>query len=341
MQQQVVLAQQQVYADELATQNVLIQHYNLPPIGTRITADIPQISSAEPINGTIEGVEVDADGKFWVRVRADDGRLEPLSRIWRIQPAAQGDGTRVSPLRADDARDVVAAVEQNTHPNPIGPENPFLENDGRQSPQPKSGGMFRFLIPILIAAGLGYWAYSSWQDHLESKRIQQSVKAREQALKISIIEMASRVNAATDWTTNLAVTKSFRTSPVLTSELQKQWVTNRPIFFLGNIQDITINPDGTYQIIVGYNGSFERPMFLQNHIQINLRCPESVALPLIQAAKTRSLSAGVRADTAMTAVIDHIVTTSEKDSTGDTTAVLTGVGKCIDAMHFPESISWK
>ena len=130
VKQLVAHAQQQVHADELATQDVLIQHFNLPPIGSRITADIPQISSAEPRNGTIEGVEVDADGKCWVRVRADDGQIEPLSRVWRIQPAAQGDGIPVNHLRADDARDVVAAVQKNTHPKPTGPENAFLPQRG-------------------------------------------------------------------------------------------------------------------------------------------------------------------------------------------------------------------
>ena len=72
---------------------------------------------------------------------------------------------------------------------------------------------------------------------------------------------------------------------------------------------------------------------------MSLRCPESVAAPLIQAAKKEGASP-MGAITAVTAVIESIVTTRETDAKGEADTVMTGIGKCLDAMYLTERISW-
>ena len=72
---------------------------------------------------------------------------------------------------------------------------------------------------------------------------------------------------------------------------------------------------------------------------MSLRCPESVAVPLIQAAKKKSVSL-MGAITAVTAVIESIVTTRETNTKGEANTVMTGMGKCLDAMYLTERISW-
>ena len=154
-----------------------------------------------------------------------------------------------------------------------------------------------------------------------------------------MIEMASKANAITDWATTLADRKRLRNSQVLTAELQKQWLNGRPIFFLGNLKDIAINSDGTYQMDVEYNWLGGQPIFAQNDIRMSLRCPELIALPMVLAAKARP-SAILHSDTAVVAVIDHIVSTAESDASGEKTTALTGVGKCLAAMSLTERVSW-
>ena len=58
-----------------------------------------------------------------MRLRTDDGDEYLIGpNDGEIRPAAQGDGTKQNPLVAQDGRDVDAAVEQNTNPNPTGPQ---------------------------------------------------------------------------------------------------------------------------------------------------------------------------------------------------------------------------
>ena len=129
-------------------------------------------------------------------------------------------------------------------------------------------------------------------------------------------------------------------SPVLTAELQRLWVIRRPILFLGSIEDVAINQDDTYQVIVEHDWIGVKNLFLRNNIRVSLRCPEQVATPLIQAVKAKR-TPQLGADIAIAGVIERIVTTSEKDSDGETTTVLTGVGTCINAVYLTERIRWE
>lgn len=199
--------------------------------------------------------------------------------------------------------------------------------------------MARYLISLFVIVGLGYWAYSSWQDHIESDRAEKARDERTSQQKRNVSEMALKANAATDWLTNLADGGGYRSTTVLTAELQKQWLVGRPILFLGNIQDISINADSTYQIKIHHNFLSMSPMLLWNTLQLDVRCTESLTAPLLTANKTNR-SIGIDPDIAVLADIDHIVTSSEKGPRDEPTLVLTGVGKCVNAMHLKESITW-
>ncbi len=199
--------------------------------------------------------------------------------------------------------------------------------------------MYRYVIGFLIVVGLGYWAYSSWQNHIESEKKRIEQETQREVLKNAVAEMAGKDNAASNWAESLAGGKRSRRSTVLSAELQKLWLIKRPILFIGNIKDIALNEDGTYQVMVEYN---RRPRFLLNDIRINLRCPESIATKLIQAVTSERVHV-YAANAAVTGVIERIETTSERESDEDTTdtiTVLTGVGKCVNALYLTEQIYW-
>lgn len=197
----------------------------------------------------------------------------------------------------------------------------------------------RYMVGALVIAGIGYWGYSSWQDHVEFEQKRIAREAKRETLKSAVSQMASIANAVTDWPAHLASEKRTRRTPVLTAELQRLWVLERPILFLGNLEDVVINPDGTYRVIVQHNWLDSKYKFVGNTIRVALDCPESVAAPLLNAAKVqRRMILG--SDTAITGQIQRIVTTSHTDAEGDTTTVLTGFGKCFSGMHLDERISW-
>ncbi len=201
--------------------------------------------------------------------------------------------------------------------------------------------MRRLLFYGLLIALVGFIANWWWQDRIESERKQieetgsqqAEQEARQKAFMKLLNDMASQVNAVTDWATNLAGGDGSTISPVLTVDLQKQWIINRPILFLGELRDIAINQDGTYEILVEHN---VHPLFLRNSIRVSLRCSESVATNLIQAAKSNPTTRG--GDVAITGTIQRVVTTTESRSERRSITVLTGFGKCISAVYLTERL---
>ncbi len=329
----------------------LVDQHGLQPTGSRVTVDIPGIPLFQ---ATVEGIEEDLEsdlaGSYLVRLRTDDGELYIVGpNDGQIRPAAQGDGTKLNPLFAEGADDVYAAVPKDANPKSSRPKKTAHENGGHQQQHTKQGLVSRYVLQVILIAMLGSCAYFSWRDVFnhdnpdsvstrQAGDAQQAAEAQRRILKKSVVEMASKANAVTDWAANLADGRNVQSS-ILTAELHKQWVINRPILFLGNIQDIAINSDATYQVIVEHAPFSTANTIFFPDIRMNLRCPELVAVPLIQAAKKGSASL-IGANTAITAVIESVITTREINSKGDTSTVMTGLGKCLDAIYLTERISW-
>jgi hypothetical protein len=196
----------------------------------------------------------------------------------------------------------------------------------------------RYIVGTLLLAGFCYWGYSSWTNHVASEKARIVREARRDALKASVTQMASKVNAVTDWAVSLAGGNRTRNSLVLTAELQELWVIRRPILFVGNVEDIALSQDGTYQVIVEYNWRYQ-PRLAESNIRIAFDCHASAVMPLIKPLKEQRKPI-LSPDIAITGHIQRIVTTFQKDSEGETIKILTGVGQCLDAMYLDERISY-
>ena len=72
----------------------------------------------------------------------------------------------------------------------------------------------------------------------------------EQVTKVSVSEMATRTNAVSDWKENLSKGDSFRFEPILTVELERLWLQQRPILFVGAIKDIATHDQTQYVVMV-------------------------------------------------------------------------------------------
>ena len=196
--------------------------------------------------------------------------------------------------------------------------------------------MPRYLLAIAVLIGLGFWMYSARQDRTEQELQQKVLEQRQQALTVSVKAMASQADASTGWAARLAGGDKVRQSPILSAELQEVWVPHRSILFVGLVEDIVKNEDGSFQVKIAYD-SLGEYMFLGNSIRVNLRCPASVSTPLLTALKSHPRSM-VTPDIAAIATIESIVSTSERDSNGQATLVLTGNGSCNNTLYLPESL---
>lgn len=158
-------------------------------------------------------------------------------------------------------------------------------------------------------------------------------------IKSEIKSIALKHNASSDWGTRLANGARIRSSPILTAELQDLWSKSNPILFIGTVSDVARDESGETRINIDYGDLDQAQMFLETQLRVSLLCKSSIAEPFLAAAKSAT-SASLHSNIAVIAEIYNIIPTTERTPEGEPTGVLTGTGRCIDAIHIDTPIYW-
>jgi hypothetical protein len=193
----------------------------------------------------------------------------------------------------------------------------------------------RYLLGLIAVLGLAYICHYWWDAERVAKERQAARDARRQAQYESIIEMAKKANAITDWLESLASEKGLRASPIMTYELQRLWLVDRPVLFIGKIIDIVRNHDGTYQINVRQEKFGGPIIILHNEIRLILTCQESLAVKMTNSVRANKFSRPW-ADFAVIATIEKIERSIEKGDDESSVTVQSGIGRCVDALELTE-----
>ena len=198
--------------------------------------------------------------------------------------------------------------------------------------------LVRYFVPVAVFVGLGYMLWSSMENYQLRERVRrEAAAARASATKTEVLRMAARSSAVVDWPLRLAPDHSFRMSQVHTAELQSLWISQRPILFVGRIEDIARSTPGTSLITVTFDDMAQSHASVGTRLQLRVECPDDVVGPLFSSV-TRPAPLG--ADAALVARITGVEQSVSRGETGDLDRVLVGVGTCSDAMHLPDSLRW-
>lgn len=107
-------------------------------------------------------------------------------------------------------------------------------------------------------------------------------------------ELAKKHNAIDSWDNELCQGAPARMTPILTMELEKIWLTARPILFIGKITDIKIQDKANYRLIIDrdlyLSASLSRPV-LRTRLGVSLLCTKNIVDSFI-AANPDYLEAG-------------------------------------------------
>ena len=113
------------------------------------------------------------------------------------------------------------------------------------------------IIWIIVALVIGGYLVNSYLEN-EAKRDAERAKAKrvKQTIKSAVAEMVSRTGAVDDWDSRLSKGERFRFGSIFTVELEKLWLENHPILFIGNIKDIATYNESHYIVLIKRNFLF-------------------------------------------------------------------------------------
>jgi hypothetical protein len=150
--------------------------------------------------------------------------------------------------------------------------------DGRSAGRRK-GMLKRILIALLIIAIVAFCAYYLITHEFTSAAKKGETASRESQTQSVFAELVKKHNAIDSWDKELCQGEAARTTAILTMELEKLWLTDRPILFVGKILDIKTEDKDNYRLIVDrdmfWAAVLSRP-FLRTDLQLSVLCPKSL-----------------------------------------------------------------
>ncbi len=182
---------------------------------------------------------------------------------------------------------------------------------------------FLFIILILLAVTLIFYAVSrnrAYKAQIESEKTQ-----KEKNLIAAVENLKDRHNAF-DWAKELSNDRDDRFfKPVLTLELEKLWLTDRPTLFIGSIRDISTLDQNRY--VLKLSGFW----LMRLDYGLELICSKQTIDSLLE--KHPDVVGGINNGIAVIAKIKNIKSVSVSKNEGETENMRIGEGEAIDIIY--------
>ena len=142
----------------------------------------------------------------------------------------------------------------------------------------------------------------------------------EARLKTTLTELGKRSDADISWMTSFRDRRGPLFQSRYTVDLEKLWLIDRSIVFIGILADVATESEADCRLIVE-STDFKKPL-----LRLQILCAKSQVAPILaQVSSDReSLTPGV----VLSAKITHLEHSTEPDKEG-TKGVITGYGRCV------------
>jgi hypothetical protein len=186
---------------------------------------------------------------------------------------------------------------------------------------------------IVVLAIAGYFVNSYLQKRAKREAERAEAERIEQNIKSSVAEMVSRTNAVDGWDRQLSKGERFRFDPILTIELEKLWLVNRPILFIGAIKDIATHNEVHYIVSVEKSlfGSFD--YMFDTELQLSLISPKQRIDSFLNQHPNLFKKYGFNNGVAVIAKVNAIRTIYIPGEEGERDEVRIGDGELVDIVY--------
>jgi len=184
-------------------------------------------------------------------------------------------------------------------------------------------------IIVIILIG-GYFVNNYLEKKARKKAEDAEAKRIEEITKASVAEMVARTNAIDTWEKALSKGEKFRLERILTVELERLWLTERPILFIGAIKDVVTLDKENYRIEI------KRSLFnslFRTELQLVLQCPKQKVDLFLKEHPNLFKDFGFKNGVAVVADIDEIETKLVSGPEREIEYIKIGKGKCIDMIY--------
>ncbi|MBU1184225.1 MAG: hypothetical protein KJ663_03515 [Proteobacteria bacterium] len=192
---------------------------------------------------------------------------------------------------------------------------------------------FLIIIPILLVVSFIVYAVNSHRAYKAKIEAKKTQKAMIEKNVISAVANLLKKHNAFDWVKEIEGRKELRDfTPILTVELEKLWLTDRPTLFIGTIEDISTLDQEYYILKLQGIG----PVMV--NFELKLKCPMQKVKSLLK--EHPDLTRGVTRGVAVIANIDNIKTVISPGYEGGKEDIRIGEGKSIDIVYVDDIWIW-
>ncbi|OGP81781.1 MAG: hypothetical protein A2V87_11275 [Deltaproteobacteria bacterium RBG_16_58_17] len=182
------------------------------------------------------------------------------------------------------------------------------------------------LVLALIAVGVLLGC--SPPDRKERVKVEMA-QAR-QKIKAEVDAIRQRTGADTAWKTTISTNERVIVSPLYSIDLERAWLRERPILFIGQLVNVATEDGTNYRILV------RDADLMSSELRLELICPKpqvDIVLRSIRSSQPGLSPGGIGVAAKVSRVAHHIE--PEKEGSKN---VFTGYGKCIDLVHLGDTL---
>jgi len=194
--------------------------------------------------------------------------------------------------------------------------------------------MIKRAIWIIVVLLVGAYFVNSY---IQNKAKEDAEKAEAEQIKKAttdaVAQLVKRTNAVDNWEKDISKGERFRSEPILTIELERLWLIDRPILFVGAIKDIATRDQENYMIEIEKSFLLNFEHMFMTELRLALQCPKQRIDSLLKEHPDLFQKYGFKNAVAVIAEIDEIETIIVSGSEGGTKDIKIGKGKCIDILY--------